>query len=97
MLTPPGISPWGEQSCRRGPTQWGGADAPYERFAAGTTSAQAEFISAEHKKDGGPRKAELSEEDNAAMIGCQGFYEFQAGHTAGLELNAYATRDIALG
>ena len=35
--------------------------------------------------------------DNAAMIGCQGFYEFQAGHTAGLELNAYATRDIALG
>ena len=35
--------------------------------------------------------------DNAAMIGCQGFYEFQAGHTAGLELNAYPTRDIALG
>ena len=35
--------------------------------------------------------------DNAAMIGCQGFYEFQAGNTAGLELNAYATRDIALG
>ncbi len=35
--------------------------------------------------------------DNAAMIGCQGFYEFQAGHTASLELNAYATRDIALG
>ena len=35
--------------------------------------------------------------DNAVMIGCQGFYEFQAGHTAGLELNAYATRDISLG
>ena len=35
--------------------------------------------------------------DNAAMIGCQGYYEFQAGHRAGLELNAYATRDIALG
>ena len=35
--------------------------------------------------------------DNAAMIGCQGFYEYQAGHTAGLELNAYATRDISLG
>ena len=31
------------------------------------------------------------------MIECQGFYEFQAGHTAGLELNAYATRDISLG
>ena len=35
--------------------------------------------------------------DNAAMIGCQGFYEFQAGRRAGLELNAYATRDISLG
>ena len=35
--------------------------------------------------------------DNAAMIGCQGFYEFQVGHTAGWELNAYATRDIAPG
>ena len=35
--------------------------------------------------------------DNAAMIGCQGYYEYQAGRRAGLELNAYATRDIALG
>lgn len=35
--------------------------------------------------------------DNAAMIGCQGFYEWQAGHVAGLDLNAYATRDISLG
>ena len=35
--------------------------------------------------------------DNAAMIGCQGYYEWKAGHTAGLELNAYATRDISLG
>ncbi len=35
--------------------------------------------------------------DNAAMIGCQGFYEFLAGHTAGWDLNAYATRDIGLG
>lgn len=35
--------------------------------------------------------------DNAAMIGCQGFYEYQAGHVAGLDLNAYATRDISLG
>lgn len=34
--------------------------------------------------------------DNAAMIGCQGYYEWKAGHTAGLELNAYATRDISL-
>ena len=35
--------------------------------------------------------------DNAAMIGCQGFYEWKAGHIADLELNAYATRDISLG
>ena len=35
--------------------------------------------------------------DNGAMIGCQGFYEFQAGHLAGPELNAYANRDISLG
>ena len=35
--------------------------------------------------------------DNAAMIGCQGFYEYQAGHLAGPDLNAYATRDISLG
>lgn len=35
--------------------------------------------------------------DNAAMIGCQGYYEYLAGHTAGMELNAYATRDIGRG
>ena len=29
--------------------------------------------------------------DNAAMIGCQGYYEYLAGHTAGSDLNAYAT------
>ena len=29
--------------------------------------------------------------DNAAMIGAQGYYEFLAGHTAGPDLNAYAT------
>lgn len=33
--------------------------------------------------------------DNAAMIGCQGYYEYLAGKTAALDLNAYATRDIA--
>ncbi len=35
--------------------------------------------------------------DNAAMIGCQGYYEYSAGNLAGFGLNAYATRDIALG
>lgn len=28
--------------------------------------------------------------DNAAMIGSQGYYEYQAGHIANMELNAYA-------
>ena len=28
--------------------------------------------------------------DNAAMIGCQGYYEYLAGNTAGSDLNAYA-------
>ena len=32
--------------------------------------------------------------DNAAMIAAQGFYEYKAGHTAGTNLNAYATMDI---
>jgi len=35
--------------------------------------------------------------DNGAMIGAQGYYEFLAGKRAGLDLNAYATRDISLG
>ena len=35
--------------------------------------------------------------DNGAMIGCQGYYEYLAGHRAETDLNAYATRDIALG
>jgi len=32
--------------------------------------------------------------DNAAMIAVQGFYEFQAGHIAGLNQNAFATFDF---
>ena len=32
--------------------------------------------------------------DNAAMIGSQAYYEFLAGHTAGSDLNAYASMDI---
>ena len=32
--------------------------------------------------------------DNAAMIGCQGYYEYRAGHTAGPDLNAYATMEL---
>ena len=35
--------------------------------------------------------------DNAAMIGCQGYYEYLAGRRAGMELNAYATRSIEEG
>ena len=32
--------------------------------------------------------------DNAAMIGCQGYYEYLAGKRAGTDLNGYATMDI---
>ena len=32
--------------------------------------------------------------DNAAMIGCQGYYEFLAGTTAKSDLNAYATMEV---
>ncbi|MCI8554810.1 MAG: tRNA (adenosine(37)-N6)-threonylcarbamoyltransferase complex transferase subunit TsaD [Clostridiales bacterium] len=32
--------------------------------------------------------------DNAAMVGAQAFYEWQAGHTAGMELNAAATMPV---
>ncbi len=32
--------------------------------------------------------------DNGAMIGAQGYYEYRAGHTAGLNLNAFATMDL---
>ena len=32
--------------------------------------------------------------DNAAMIGAQAYYEFLAGNTAGMSLNAYATKSI---
>ena len=32
--------------------------------------------------------------DNAAMIGSQAYYEYQAGNIAGMELNAYATKSI---
>ncbi len=28
------------------------------------------------------------------MIGCQGYYEYLSGHTAGLELNAYASMSL---
>lgn len=31
--------------------------------------------------------------DNAAMIGCQGYYEYLAGRRAGMDLNAFATMD----
>ena len=35
--------------------------------------------------------------DNAAMIGAQAYYEYLAGHTAGTDLNAYATMDVSNG
>ena len=32
--------------------------------------------------------------DNGAMVGAQGYYEFLTGHTAGSDLNAYATMQL---
>ena len=32
--------------------------------------------------------------DNAAMIGAQAYYEYQAGNIADMSLNAYATKSI---
>ena len=32
--------------------------------------------------------------DNAAMIGCQGYFEYLAGNVAGSDLNAYANMDL---
>ena len=31
---------------------------------------------------------------NAAMVGAQGYYEYQSGHLAGMDLNACATMPI---
>ena len=33
--------------------------------------------------------------DNAAMIGCQGYYEYLSGVRADMDLNAYATMDVS--
>ena len=35
--------------------------------------------------------------DNGAMIGAQGYYEYLSGRRAGMDLSAYANRDLALG
>lgn len=35
--------------------------------------------------------------DNGAMIGCQAYYEYLAGHVGDLGLNGYANRLINLG
>ena len=35
--------------------------------------------------------------DNAAMIGCQGYYDYMAGKRAGSDLNAYATTPVEEG
>jgi len=34
--------------------------------------------------------------DNAAMIGCQGYYEYLSGNVADMSLNAYATADASV-
>ena len=58
---------------------------------------KAEFTSAAQVKIKGSPRSLLCGEDNAAMIGCQGYYEYLAGNTAGWELNAKASLDISKG
>ena len=59
---------------------------------------KAEFTSAAQVKDQkGPHGAGSVGIYNAAMIGCQGYYEYLAGNTAGWELNAKASLDISKG
>ena len=58
---------------------------------------KAEFTSAAQVKSKGVPAEPAPWGDNAAMIGCQGYYEYLAGNTAGWELNAKASLDISKG
>ena len=64
--------------------------------AAGICAGRIHFARAFQIR-GAPMEPWLHGEHNAAMIGCQGYYEYLAGHVAGPDLNGYATRDISLG
>ena len=72
------------------------AELGYGKIAVAGGGAANSRIRADFKKTASACGAELFIPplklcgDNAAMIGCQGYYEYLAGHTAGSDLNAYA-------
>ena len=88
----------GERRCRRGPIADKAArKAPIKRFRTADLGGAA-LPSRSIEKDGPQRKRSFRE-DNAHMIGCQGYYECegQPVRPAFLERTPYATRDISLG
>ena len=72
------------------------AELGYKKIAVAGGVAANSRIRADFRKAAAAAGAELYIPplklcgDNAAMIGCQGYYEYLAGHTAGSDLNAYA-------
>ena len=60
------------------------SDIPYEAIIEAAEKAGAELFVPPLKLCG----------DNAAMIGCQGYYEYLAGKRADSSLNAYATMEL---
>ena len=72
------------------------AELGYKKIAVAGGVAANSRIRADFKKTAAACGAELFIPplklcgDNAAMISCQGYYEYLAGHTAGSDLNAYA-------
>lgn len=96
MLTLPGIFLW-VNGVVAGPRRKVGRRNCAVNSLLSKELAQGGFIPPEHFNYQVPPWSCASWGNNAAMIGCQGFYEYQAGHLAGLDLNAYATRDISLG
>ena len=74
----------------------------YKKIAVAGGVAANSRIRADFQKAAGAAGAELFIPplrlcgDNAAMIGCQGYYEYLSGHTAGSDLNAYANMRLEI-
>ena len=69
----------------------------YKCFAEQNLGARRNLLPPRKFKEKGSPRGRPRGENNAAMIGCQGYYEYLAGHTAGWELNARASLDISKG
>ena len=72
----------------------------YTKIAAAGGVAANSFVRSELEKEAKTHRLELYMPplklcgDNAAMIGCQGYYEYLAGNTADSSLNAFASLEI---